>query len=269
MYHKDNSLLKTLNDIVMQGIQPAITPFEDTDIKDLNKKRLYDFTPTVFKPFASIAMNVNTQGGEIDREKWMDKNKYRHMQGSKNIAPEYRSLATAMFDYSGGTFDITPEATSTLVRGYSLGIFKSATAYLITDPHKEAQGKDTGIPIIGSLIAPVAKPLNEDAWKGQVRKAQEEMDAMHKQVEKLKTDTSAEGRVAMRELMSTPEYKLMLTFDEMDKRLRAESAAVTRSVTSKQISLTAGDKRKAAIKDRRTDEEAQFLIKWRKMKGLE
>jgi hypothetical protein len=73
----------------------------------------------------------------------------------------------------------------------------------------------------------------------------------------------------MRELMSTPEYKLMLTFDEMDKRLRTESAAVTRSVTSKQISLTAGDKRKAAIKDRRTDEEAQFLIKWRKMRGLE
>jgi Large polyvalent protein associated domain 38/ADP-Ribosyltransferase in polyvalent proteins len=269
MYHKDNSLLKTLNDIAMQGIQPAITPFEDTDIKDMNKKRIYEFTPTAFKPFMSVGLNVNPQGGEIDREKWLDKNKYRHMQGSKNIAPEYRSLAAALFDYSGGMFDITPEATSTLVRGYSLGIFKAATAELITNPHKEEQGKDTGIPILGSLIAPVAKPLNEDAWKGQVRKAQEDMDEMHKQVEKLKADGSAEGRVAMRELMSTPEYKLMLTFDEMDKRLRTETAAVTRNVNKKQITATAGEQRKQDIKDRRTDEEAQFLIKWRKMKGLE
>jgi hypothetical protein len=149
-----------------------------------------------------------------------------------------------------------------------LGILKAATAELITNPHKEEQGKDTGIPILGSLIAPVAKPLNEDAWKGQVRKAQEDMDEMHKQVEKLKADGSAEGRVAMRELMSTPEYKLMLTFDEMDKRLRTETAAVTRNVNKKQITATAGEQRKQDIKDRRTDEEAQFLIKWRRMKGL-
>jgi hypothetical protein len=73
----------------------------------------------------------------------------------------------------------------------------------------------------------------------------------------------------MRELMSTPEYKLMLTFDEMDKRLRTETAAVTRNVNKKQITATAGEQRKQDIKDRRTDEEAQFLIKWRKMKGLE
>jgi hypothetical protein len=55
----------------------------------------------------------------------------------------------------------------------------------------------------------------------------------------------------------------------MDKRLRTETAAVTRNVNKKQITATAGEQRKQDIKDRRADEEAQFLIKWRKMKGLE
>jgi hypothetical protein len=216
----------------------------------------------------SVVMNANPLGGEIDREKWMDGKKYKHMQGSKTIAPEYRDLAGMLFTMSGNMLDLTPEATKTLVNGYALGPFRMAVAELITNPDREAKGKETGIPIVGALISSKIKPINEDAWKGQVREAQMEMDELHKESSKLKADTSPEARIALRELMAKPEYKLSVTYDEMDKRMRNETAQVTRSLTTKQITPTAAQDRKDAIKERRSDEEAKFLVKWRAMKGM-
>jgi hypothetical protein len=174
-----------------------------------------------------------------------------------------------MFDLSGGFMDLTPDAAKNLANGYALGPFRLAVAELITNPDKEAKGKETGLPVLGSIISARVKPINEEAWKGQVREAQSEMEDMHKEAAKLKADTTADGRVALRELMAKPEYKLSMVYDEMDKRMRAESAQITRSLTSKQITTSAAADRKDAIKERRSDEEAKFLVKWRKMKGLE
>jgi hypothetical protein len=156
-----------------------------------------------------------------------------------------------------------------LVQSYGIGPFKHVVANTITNPQKEAEGKDTGIPVVGSFIAPVFKPLNEDAWRGQMRKAQEDMDDMRKEADKLEADKTSEGRVALRELQARPEFRLMGEFDRLDKALRAEAAAVTRSLNKKQITATEEERRRDSIRDKRKDSEAQFLVKWRKMKGLE
>jgi hypothetical protein len=259
-------VLQSLRDIVFSGLVPSVLPIESNKIRDPMKDAAYMFTPTVLKPAMSVVMNANPQGGDIDREKWMDGKQYKHMQGSKTIAPEYRDMASLLFTTSGGLLDITPDATKVLVNGYALGPFRVAVAELITNPDREAKGKETGIPIISALISSKIKPINEDAWKGQVREAQVEMDDLHKEKAKLSLDTSADGRTALRDLMAKPEYKLSLIYDEMDKRMRNETAQVTRSLTSKQITATAAQDRKDAIKDRRADEEAKFLVKWRAVK---
>jgi hypothetical protein len=75
--------------------------------------------------------------------------------------------------------------------------------------------------------------------------------------------------VALRELQARPEYRLRGEFDKLDKELRAEAAAVTRSLNKKQITATEEERRRESIRGRRKDSEAQFLVKWRKMKGLE
>lgn len=266
---KNKSALESLNDIIFEGMVPAVSPLEDVKIKDQFKKSMYMITPTVLKPVASVVMNVDSQGGVIDREKWVDQNKYRHLQGSKNIAPEYRELAALTHTMSGGFIDLTPEAMRTFVNGYGVGPFKVAVTELITNPHKESQGKETALPVVGALMSSRVKPINEDAWKGQLHEAQTEMEDMRKEHSKLELDKTSEGRVAMRELMAKPEYKLLGVFDTMDKALRNESAQVTRSLTTKQITAPTAEQRKEAIRDRRTDAEVQFLVKWRKVKGLE
>jgi hypothetical protein len=269
MKYKGTTPLSALQDIANDGLLPALTPFEEPKIKDPLKRGAYALSPTVLKPLVSTWFNANPQGGTIDNEKWIDKDKYRHLQGSKNIAPEYRSLAKVVFDMSGGMLDWTPEATKTIVNGYALGPMRVAVAELITNPDREAKGKETGVPIIGALVSARAKPINDDAWKAQVREAQGEMEELHKELNKLKAETTPEARIALRELQSRPEYKMSLVYDEMDKRMRNESAQVTRGVTSKQITASAAEIRKQDIKERRSDEEAKFLVKWRRMKGLE
>jgi hypothetical protein len=164
---------------------------------------------------------------------------------------------------------MTPDAMKYLVQSYGVGPFKHVVANTITNPQKEAEGKDTGIPLAGSFITPVFKPLNDDAWRGQMRKIREDMDDMRKETEKLELDKASEARVALRELQARPEYRLMGEFDRLDKTLRAEAAAVTRSLNKKQITATEEERRRESIRDRRKDSEAQFLVKWRKMKGLE
>jgi hypothetical protein len=268
MVYKDRGVGESLVDIVKEGLVPALLPIEDTKIKDPIKKLAFELSPTVARPFAALALNVDSQGNQIDREKWIDSKVYRHMQGSKTIAPEYRSLAETVFNLSGGQLDLTPEATKTLVQGYSVGLFKTLVAETITNPHRESQGKETAPFILGSLVSPVAKPLNEDAWKGQVRKAQEELDELQKQEAKLEAAKTPEARIELRELQRTPEYKLLKDFEEFDKRLRAENAATTRSLNKGQITEKAAAARKEAVREKRSVEEAKFLVKWRKAKGL-
>jgi hypothetical protein len=265
--NKGNSIPKSIYDVLSEGFMTSLTPLEDNDIKDPLKNLLYGTTPTVLKGAAGYALNARADGGQIDREKWIDQGKYRHMQGSKTIAPAYRDMAEMLYTATG--WDMTPDAMKYLVQSYGIGPFKHVVANTITNPQKEAEGKDTGIPVVGSFIAPVFKPLNEDAWRGQVRKAQEDMDDMRKEADKLEADKTSEGRVALRELQARPEYRLMGEFDKWDKALRAEAAAVTRSLNKKQITATEEERRRESIRDRRKDSEAQFLVKWRKMRGLE
>jgi hypothetical protein len=265
--NKGNSIPKSIYDVLSEGFMTSLTPFEDNDIKDPVKNIAYGTTPTVLKGAAGYALNARADGGQIDREKWIDQGKYRHMQGSKTIAPAYRDMAEMLYNATG--WDMTPDAMKYLVQSYGIGPFKHVVANTITNPQKEAEGKDTGLPVVGSFIAPVFKPVNEDAWRGQMRKAQEDMDDMRKETEKLELDKTSEGRQALRELQARPEYRLMGQFDVMDKGLRSESAAVTRSLNKKQITATEEERRRESIRDRRKDSEAQFLVKWRKTKGLE
>jgi hypothetical protein len=268
MVYKDKGAGEALVDIVKEGLVPALLPIEDTKIKDPLKKVAFEFTPTALKPLAALALNVDSQGNQIDREKWIDPKQYRHMQGSKTIAPQYRDLAALTFEMSGGMLDLTPEAAKTVIQGYSLGLFKTLVAETITNPHRESQGKDTPLPIVGSLLSSVAKPINEDAWKGQVRAAQQELDELKREEAKLEASSNPDDRVALRDLQRKPEYKLLQTYDELDKRLRAESARVTRSENSGQITEKAAKERKDTIRERRSVEEAKFLVQWRKAKGL-
>jgi hypothetical protein len=265
---KNQKVVDSLWDLFTSGLVPSVSPVEDVKIKDPLKKVLYMGSPTVLRPMLSVAMNANPIGGEIDHEKWIDPKQYRHMQGSKTIAPEYKSMARTLYEMSGGYYDFTPDATKALVNGYALGPFRTAVTELITNPDREAKGKETGIPVISALVSSKIKPINEDAWKGQVREAQAEMEDLHKEKAKLSLDTSADGRAALRELMAKPEYKLSMIYDEIDKRMRNEAAQVTRSLTTKQITATAAQDRKDAIKERRSDEEAKFLVKWRAMRGM-
>jgi Large polyvalent protein associated domain 38 len=265
--NKGNSIPKSIYDVMSEGFMTSLTPFEDNDIKDPVKNLLYGTTPTVLKGAAGYALNTRADGAEIDRADWLDRDKYKHRQGSKKIAPEYRSMAEMLYNATG--WDMTPDAMKYLVQSYGIGPFKHVVANTITNPQKKIEGKDTGIPLAGSFIAPVFKPLNDDAWRGQMRKIREDMDDMRKETEKLELDKASEARVAFRELQTSPEYRLMGEFDKVDKELLAEAAAVTRSVNKKQITASEEERRRESIRDRRKDFEAKFLKKWRKMKGLE
>jgi len=251
-----DSAKQAVSDFVTSGIVPSITPLEEAKIPDHIQRALYTVAPTVFKPLAQVGFNVTGFGVPINNEKWIDHEKFRHLQGSKQTTQFYRDTAKALYDVFG--VDRTPEDVKALVNGYAIGPFRVLLNEAVVNPDKRAKG-DTTLPAGMALFNPLVSPVTGQGKTAQFFDVQKDLDELRK-------------RVNAGEKLTDPEekknYRLVQAWDDMDEVLKKKTAAVTRSLNKRQITEAYANKQYDAIRSEREAARDKWLVKWRTAQGL-
>ena len=265
---KDTDVSTAIWSIIKGGAVPALTPFDPPEIKETTKLIGYGASPTVLKPFFGIAMNVTSFGSPVVNEKFMDQDKFRHLQGNKNTAQFYKDMAKEWHGVIG--HDVAPEEMKAMFEGYALGPLREVLNLTVTNPDKEAKGKVGAFPLVNSL----ATPVTDTGKTVSFYKAQEAFDDMRKENASFADAVAkgqkpdAEARAANAELNRDPLFKLALQWDETDKELKAEKSKVTKALGSRQITPALAESRTEAIKVKRQAAMDKWLVKYRTAKGL-
>jgi hypothetical protein len=213
---------------------------------------LYLLAPTIFKPIVALTGNATSFGAPINQEQWINAERYRHLQGNPNTAEFYRDVAKGVHELTGQ--DATPESIKHLMTSYSLGAFRIALNEAVNNPDKEAKGKPTA----PAILSPVLGPVSEAGKTAQFYEAQTELMELTRREDTGEKLAGEDKQFA----------KLRDEWKDKQAGFAAETKAETKKLDQRQITETLLAKRKADIQKRKSAAQDQWLVKWRKAKGL-
>lgn len=237
----DLTLDKVPGELVSRALTPQFSPIEDSKIEGDDKflQRFYNtFAPTILKPSANVAMNTTGFGGEIVKKQYQDPTKFQSEQGSPMTPETYGDIAVFVRKNFG--LDFAPEQVRELMKGYSLGGMRHLLNYSIENPHREAMGMETNMPVVSGIVS----GYNANALLG-------EFNRFEQQASKLLKRKSAEEELDPQEEQVLDLYTTWL---ETDKELRKEQSALTRAGVPKGL-----DPARSAIRERRNLYQAALV----------
>lgn len=222
------------------SVLPVFSPIEDVDIDGKKfpvQRLLYMFSPTFFKPFASVGMNITPWGTKVVQDQWADTDQYKSEQFGRYIPEIYGDVAKELRKLTG--IDMAPEQIRTLIRGIPMGIVGMARDGVI-------EGKGYSV-----LTKPIYSEYSEAARYFQFKEAYEASADVERRKNAGDTDFTAYDRkqLAWREW-----------WDEIDKDFRNRKSRITRD---KSLSDKAKLNRKAAIDEERRRMTYVALYKYR------
>jgi hypothetical protein len=214
-------------------------------------------TPTILRPFMSIALDRNDFGQRITPTFPNDK-KLRAEQGSRSGAPIFQEIATELARATGGKLDLYPRQVETLIRGYAVGPLAEALQIGVINPNRERQGKE-----VGAADIPVLKRfIGRDNEFAISTKAREMLDEFAP-IAKLKALEDKRGGGEPLDAEDAAKLKLYDGFKAKERSFQTESAGITRRFNSGKLSETERDRLRNGLDRRRDQAQAEFLHKAR------
>lgn len=250
--------------LIGNGVVPAFSPFEDTDI-DWSKRPLSAaamlLAPSILKPPTSVVANRKASGSQVVSDKFEDPTRYRSEQFGKRTPDLYKDVAIELRQISG--IDLAPEEIQAFIRGYPLGVGNMMLTGLVENPFKEekalAAGKDANT--ISPLMAAVFSPYSDVATYFSFRDAIEESDELTRQQQTAEAKEQLAKGIAS--VLSARDQRLMdwrQRWEKQDLGFRSKKAQITRA---KGISEEARERRKGEVDEARklAQREALFLFR--------
>jgi hypothetical protein len=241
--------------LIGNGITPAFTPFEDTEIdwaKHPFAAAAMLLTPSVLKPPTSIAVNRKTTGSKVVNDKFEDPKRYRSEQFGKRTPPIYKDLAIGLRELSG--VDMAPEEVQAIIRGYPLGAGQMLLNGLVENPYKESRGQETVSPIVAPIYSPYADAARYFSFK----------DAIERSDELTRAQSAAGAKPLTVEQQKLQDWRRW--WDKQDRDLRNAKAQITRA---KGISEETRERRRQQVDDKRERLQNEALFRYRtEVQGL-
>ena len=234
---------------VMSGsVVPIFSPLEDSDI-DWTERPIQalmtQFAPSVTKPIVAVGNNTTPWGTKVVNDKWEDTTRYRSEQFGQFIPEDYKAIA--QFIRQSGGPDFAPEEVRSLIRGYPTGVFNLILTGLVENPMKEKDFSD-------AFTSRFYAEHSEYARYFQFKKALDDSDD---QLRAKDADESYDAGVV----------KWRAEWDNIDRNLRNEKAAVTRKLNSKKITPTAAQKEYDKLDELRRQQQYLMLYRYRTAAG--
>lgn len=241
--------------LVGNGVAPAFSPFEDTNINW--SKRPFAaaamlLMPSILKPPTSVGVNRKASGSQVVSDKFEDPTRYRSEQFGKRTPELYKDLAIELRQLSG--IDLAPEEVQAIIRGYPLGVGNMALTGLVENPFKEEKAKAAGkeANIVNPVMAAWYSPYSEVATYFSFRDAVEESDEL------IRSQGSADPSAVSARDQRVLDWRQR--WDKQDRDFRNKKAQITRA---KGISEEARERRRNEVDAARelAQRESLFLFR--------
>lgn len=232
------------------SVIPVFSPIDDTDI-DWKERPIQafmmTFAPTWMKPVVSVGVNRTAFDSPVVFDNYEKTDQFRSEQFGKTIPPIYQDVARFLRANTG--IDMAPEEVRTLIRGFPLGPGTMLLDHAVENPYRESRGLKTENPFLRQIYS----GYSQQAIKGQFYDAIED------------TTTLLRRRTAQETLDEDDRRKVAwrLRWDDIDKELRKERAAVTKSGLSEQ----AKEQRYLRIQRKRDEAQTVALYQYRQLSG--
>jgi hypothetical protein len=235
--------------LVSRGLLPAFTVIEDSKLSFADepvKWVMQSFAPTVAKPFVNVGINRSGMGGKVVQESFQKSDEFKSQQGSPMTPADYKELAQVIESTVG--LDLAPEEVREIVRGFSLGVFRDALNYAVENPHKEAFGLETKLPLISSLLT----GYNQYATLAEMRLLEDEGMRLAKLRNKYRDEDKGQEITGERELAVLDLYDRWVV---EEKALRGSAQKLTRAGVDRD---PLGDER-TSLRERRQEAQARAV----------
>lgn len=240
MQRDDLSTAEAVDNLALRYAK-QIAPLNESKIQnDAAKFFLQTFAPTAYMPLFNVALNRTGLGGEIVKEAFLDKDRYKSEQGSPTTADFYKDVAQITRNTTG--IDFAPEQIKELMNGVSLGLLRNIRDILVDNPWKEELGRPTKTPVVSSFYADTSNAILGDT-------ARFEREALGISKER---DVNPEMELTPREEQIAQLYE---RWSEVEKRSRARAAALTRAGIEKGI----GAPERQALREERQAAQAEII----------
>jgi hypothetical protein len=241
--------------LIGNGVVPAFTPFEDTNI-DWSKRPFAAaamlLTPSILKPPTSVSVNRKTSGSQVVSDKFEDPTQYRSEQFGKRTPELYKDLAIELRQLSG--IDLAPEEVQAIIRGYPLGVGNMVLTGLVENPFKEEKAAAAGkkANTVNPFTAAFYSPYSDVATYFSFRDAVEESNEL------IRSQGSAGPSAVSADDQRMLDWRQR--WDKQDRDFRNKKAQITRA---KGISEEARERRRNEVDAarERAQREALFLFR--------
>lgn len=218
-------------------------------------------TPTIVRPFMSIALDRNDFGQKITPA-FPNERLLRAEQAPQTIAPIFQDIAIEVARATGGKVDLYPKQVETLIRGYAVGPLAEAMQVGVINPSREAQGKK-----VGAADMPIVKRfIGKDNEFAISTKARETLDD-YAPIARLKALEEKRGSGVKLDAEDEAKVKLYEEHKARDRSFQTEAAGITRRFNSGKLSETERDRLRKGLNGRRDKEAAEFLYQARRLEG--
>jgi hypothetical protein len=218
-------------------------------------------TPTILRPFMSVALDRNDFGQRITPTFPNDK-VLRAQQGSRSAAPIFQDIATELARATGGKVDLYPKQVETLIRGYAVGPLAEALQWGVIIPNRERLGKEVGAPDLPIIRRFVGRD-NEFAVSTKAREMLDEFAP----IAKLKALEDKRGGGEPLDAEDAAKLKLYEDQKAKERSFQTESGRITRRFNAGKLTETERDRLRKGLDRRRDKAQAEFLHKARLLEG--